>query len=126
MCICRVPPHTLACGVLIHSGTCPATQELPWVTQSGPVQPPNVDEGPWGQNGLGSAQSLKLTVWGPRNWKVWATLTSTAPGKTGSLGNRHSKHFYTFIILASGTVEWSVSSFLTRAASAHCRTELSA
>lgn len=48
-----VPPHTLTHGVLSHSGTCPATQQLPWFTQDQPVQPLNVAEGPWGQNGLG-------------------------------------------------------------------------
>lgn len=72
----------------------------------GPIQPLNVAEGPWGQNGLGSALGFKTHCSGHRSCKAWATLTSTTPWDDGLLRQLpRCRHFYTFIILASGTAE---------------------
>lgn len=46
VCLSRVLPHTLTHAVLIHRGVCPATHQLPRFTQSGPVQLPDMAEGP--------------------------------------------------------------------------------
>lgn len=96
--VCRVPPYTLTCRALSRSDPCPVTQQLPWVTQSGPVQPPNVAEDPWGQNGPGSALGFKAHCSGhPHQHCSWED------GPLGPLPR--CRHFYTLAILVSGAVD---------------------